>query len=115
MMLDQVSPPSRLTVPPPSLPLIIRWLSFGSIHSACVSPCGRRMRLNERPPSIDFHVLRFIRYTTLASAGSAVTTEEDQGRPTPRWSPLVRCQLAPPSSDRYTPPVESSGGHSIVA
>src|SRR4029079_9893346 len=115
MIEDHVPPPSKLIVAPPSLPLIIRRESAGSLHRAWVSPCGRRMRENVRPPSVDFHVERFIRNTVFVSDGSAVTTLESDGLAIQRWSPLVRCHVAPPSSERKIPPVESSGGHSIVA
>jgi len=46
MMLDQLSPPSMLTVAPPSLPLMSLFESLGSIQRSWVSPCGSRMRVN---------------------------------------------------------------------
>src|ERR1041385_3750054 len=115
MIDDQFEPPSRLIVAPPSLPLIMRREFAGSIHSACVSPCGRRSRVNVCPPSADFQVDRFIAYTVFVSAGSAVVSPQYHGRTIHFWSPFVRCHVAPPSSERKMPPVESSGGHSIVA
>ena len=66
--------PGRVIVAPPSLPLIMRRESLGSTQSSCVSPCGMRIRVNVRPPSVDFHVDRFITYIMFSSDGSADTT-----------------------------------------
>ena len=57
-IVDHVSPPLKLTQAPPSLPSIIRQVSFGSIHSSWLSPWGVLTPVNVRPPSVDFHMPR---------------------------------------------------------
>src|SRR2546430_13496141 len=50
-----------------------------------------------------------------SSAGSAATNEKYQGRTMNFWSALTRSQLAPASSDRKMPPLESAAGPSTLA
>ena len=71
--LDQVSPPLRETVAPPSFPSIIRRLSFGSIHRSCWSPWGMGTSVKLRPPSVDFNVFAASTHTVSGSDGSAKT------------------------------------------
>src|SRR5256885_768810 len=95
-------------VAPPSLPLIMRGGSRGSIHSAWWSPWGPRSVVNVLPPSIDLRrdVLRT--YTPSAFPGSANTCVKYQARWRISWSSLVRVQVVPPSSERNNPPESAS-------
>src|SRR5207248_5749414 len=73
------------------------------------------MRENDLPPSTERQVPRFRTYTVFSSAGSAVTDEKYHGRTMNFCSALTRSQLAPPSSDRKMPPLESAAGPSTLA
>ena len=53
--VDHASPPFSVTLPPPSLPSIMRRLLRGSIHRSWWSPCGVLYEDHVFPPSIDFH------------------------------------------------------------
>src|SRR2546428_1155816 len=89
--------------------------SLGSIHRMWQSPWGTRMRENDLPPSTERHVPRFRTYMVSSSVGSAATDEKYHGRTMNFWSALTRSQLAPASSDRKMPPLESAAGPSTLA
>src|SRR5439155_5656421 len=95
-------------VAPPSLPLIMRAGSRGSIHSAWWSPWGPRSVVNVLPPSIDLRRAVLRTYTPSEFLGSANTCVKYQARCRISWSSLVRVQLAPPSSERNSPPESAS-------
>src|SRR5437762_12972693 len=73
------------------------------------------MRENDLPPSTERQVPRFRTYTVFSSVGSAATDEKYHGRTMNFCSALTRSQLAPPSSDRKMPPLESAAGASTLA
>ena len=50
---DQLRPPSKLTLAPPSLLSIMRSGSSGAIQRSWLSPWGTRIGLKVRPPSCD--------------------------------------------------------------
>ena len=70
-MVDHESPPFRLTHAPPSLPCTIRRVFRGSIQISWLSPWGIPTSVKFRPPSTDFHALKFMIQTVSASCGSA--------------------------------------------
>src|ERR1051326_7722915 len=84
----QVRPPLVLTVPPPSLALIILSGSSGSIQRSWLSPCGAGTLLKVAPPSVERYMLVLSTYTWSLFFGSA---SEVQVRP-----PLV-LTVPPPS------------------
>src|ERR1051325_8614115 len=86
--------------------------SLGSIHRMWQSPWGTRMRENDLPPSTERHVPRFRTYMVFSSVGSAATDEKYHGRTMNFWSALTRSQLAPASSGRKMPPLQSTAGPS---
>src|SRR5690242_1699468 len=73
------------------------------------------MRENDLPPSTERQVPRFRTYIVFSSTGSAATDEKYHGRTMNFWSALTRSQLAPASSDRKMPPLESAAGPSTLA
>src|SRR2546421_11983099 len=72
------------------------------------------MRENDLPPSTERQVRRFSTYIVFSSNGSAATDEKYHGRTMNFCSALTRSQLAPPSSDRKMPPLESAAGPSTL-
>src|SRR5438309_6448628 len=89
--------------------------SFESIDKMWQSPWGTRMRENDLPPSTEHQVPRFRTYMIFPSVGSAATDEKYHGRTMNFWSALTRSQLAPASSERKMPPLESVAGPSTLA
>src|SRR5256885_13834756 len=73
------------------------------------------MRENDLPPSTERQVPRFRTYTVFSSVGSAAPDEKYHGRTMNFCSALTRSQLAPASSDRKMPPLESAAGPSTLA
>ena len=65
-------------------------------------------RIALRPPSSDRSTMVFSAKTRSAFDGSTVTRPKYQPRCQIRWSPDARLQLAPRSSDRYSPPPTSA-------
>jgi hypothetical protein len=51
---------------------------------------------------VDFHVTIVTEYTMSGFFGSTTTSAASDGRVASRVSPLVRTQLSPASSERYT-------------
>src|SRR5256884_9435010 len=70
---------------------------------------------NFLPRSHEAQVPMFRTYTVSSSVGSAATDEKYHGRTMNFCSALTRSQLAPPSSDRKMPPLESAAGASTLA
>ncbi|KTF08078.1 hypothetical protein MGSAQ_000426 [marine sediment metagenome] len=71
-MLDHDSPPSKVTVAPPSLALIMFKLFSGFIHISWVSPWGRDLISKVLPPSMDLCSCTFITYRVFSSLGSTL-------------------------------------------
>ena len=72
-MLLQVSPPSRLTVAPPSLPSIIRIGSAGSNHRSWSSWWGEEITSKVCPPSVERYTFLQSDQTCSGSVGWAYT------------------------------------------
>src|SRR5690348_1108865 len=83
--------------------------SLGAIHRSWLSVDGVAIAVsNFTPPSSDRNTCTLSTYTRFESFGSAKMREKYHARWRSLRSSLVRCQVAPASSERNTPPESAS-------
>src|SRR6185437_1866419 len=102
-------PPLIETVAPPSFASAMRCGSLGAIQRSWLSVDGVAMAVsNLAPPSSERNTWTLRTYTRLLTLGSAKMREKYHARWRSLRSALVRCQVAPASSERNTPPESAS-------